>query len=180
MENIKQPPRSESDTLLKLKSGCCTSVSQCEELLSMLSEKDYQADTEASSSIGGHVRHIVDRFQSFFQGLPIQQIDYDERARDKTIETSLESASFALASVQRRLESLMPHQIQHQNLVVCETVHQQGFTVQVSSTAERELMSLITHSIHHLAIIALLAKALGYKVDQSFGKAPSTVIFESL
>ena len=166
------------DGVLKLKAGCHHSLSQCKELLDRITEEDYNACSDHSSSIGGHFRHILDRFQSFFNGLSARRIDYDARARDKAIEVSLASAKFALTLAQRQLDTLSMAQMLAEPLLVSETVHYQGFTVQVSSTAERELMSLVTHSIHHLAIIALLAKGMGYSVDAGFGKAPSTILFE--
>ena len=121
----------------------------------------------------------MDRFQSFFHGLPLNHIDYDDRERDKSIEGSLAGAKVALTSVLQRLNALTSSEVQSLALTVSETVNDQGVTVRVSSTAQRELMGLVTHSIHHLAIIALIAKGLGYTVDQRFGKAPSTLVFES-
>ncbi len=181
MKNLNQmaPNDSYLDEVRKLKSGCQFSLSQCQELLNCLSESDYQASDSHSSSIGGHVRHILDRFQSFFQGLPKQHIDYDRRGRDKSVENSLESARFALASALSQLDGLELNQVRSSQLIIAETVHQQGLTAQVSSTAERELMSLVTHSTHHLAIIALLARALGRSVAPDIGKAPSTVVYET-
>lgn len=180
MKSLNQAVCKEHDAgavrLLKL--GCCFSLTQCEELLNRLDNAGYTASMDHSSSIGRHMRHILERFQSFFQGLPKQHIDYDARKRDSAIELSLESANVALASVLRRLDWLAVSTDQFQTLTVSETVHHQGFAVRVQSTVEREMMSLVTHSVHHLAIIALLAKGIGHNVDQSFGKAPSTVLFE--
>jgi hypothetical protein len=81
--------------------------------------------------------------------------------------------------VQRHIDALTSSEIQDQQLMVSETVHHRGFLVRVASTAERELMGLVSHSIHHLAIIPLLAEALGHSVDQNFGKAPSTFVFKN-
>ncbi len=181
MENLNKSSSYETDidTVKQLKSGCWQSLSQCEELLERLNESEYRACSKHSASIGGHVRHILDRFQSFFHGLPIEHIDYDARERDKSIEINLAGAKFALASVQRQLDALTHSEIESLTLTVSETVNNQGVVVQVPSTAQRELMGLVTHSIHHLAIIALIAKGLGHIVDQRFGKAPSTLVFES-
>ena len=40
-------------------------------------------------------------------------------------------------------------------------------------------MGLITHTTHHLAIMGMIARDLGYHLDDDFGKAPSTIVFES-
>ena len=50
--------------------------------------------------------------------------------------------------------------------------------VEINSTLERELMGLVAHSIHHLAIIALLAKSFDHQMCSDFGKAPSAIVYE--
>ncbi len=50
--------------------------------------------------------------------------------------------------------------------------------ISVESTVDRELMGLVSHSIHHLAIIVLIAKSHGCNIDGDLGKAPSTIMFE--
>jgi len=39
-------------------------------------------------------------------------------------------------------------------------------------------MGLVAHSIHHLAIIALLAKSFDHQMCSDFGKAPSAIVYE--
>ena len=39
-------------------------------------------------------------------------------------------------------------------------------------------MGLITHSIHHLAIIAMIARSASFSVPPNLGKAPSTIAAE--
>lgn len=162
----------------QLLNGCLHCMDQCEELIDKLSASDYASCSEGASSIGGHIRHILERFHSFFNGLPEESINYDARKRDKAIETNLDSAHFAIASVSRRLQELELDRIHGKTITVRETVYHHGESVEITSTIERELMGLVTHSIHHLAIISLLAKHFGHQMDQSFGKAPSTIVFE--
>ncbi len=105
-------------------------------------------------------------------------MDYDARARDKSIETNLAAAQFAVVSVSRRIEGQELLTSLNKSIRVREAVYLRGASVEVDSSVERELMGLISHSIHHLAIIALVAKSFGYQLDQDFGKAPSTILFE--
>ena len=128
--------------------------------------------------MGAHIRHILDRFLCFLAGLPEASIDYDARKRDKSIENNLDAATFALASVARRIESLDMLNTLGTSISVRESVHHLGPSVAMPSTVGRELMGLVTHSIHHLAIIALIVKSYGYEIDSDFGKAPSTIRYE--
>jgi hypothetical protein len=159
-------------------SGCINCIAQCDQLLNVISQQDYIASTQGGASIGVHIRHLLDRFHSFFAGLPKAAIDYDERKRDKEIENNPDAAAFALASVLRRIEQLHRQSFADQQITVKEAVLCSSPGLETSSTVEREMLGLITHSIHHLAIIALLAKPFGYHVDSNFGKSPSNIAFE--
>lgn len=174
----------------QLVKGCRYCLTQCELLLKIVSAEDF-ALANNDASIGTHVRHVLDRFQCFFNGLATGHIDYDARKRDPAIATSLDAAAFALASIARRVEALASdtgnnsvdissadNNCAGNGLSVQESVHLPGPAVIVGSTVERELMGLITHTTHHLAIIAMLVKQMGYVVDKDFGKAPATIRYE--
>jgi len=164
-----------ADQLLK---GCLHCIQQCEDLVNSLGTDDYANSYEGSSSMGSHVRHILDRFQSLFVGLPDLSVDYHARKRDKAIESSADSARFAIALVFWRIRELDLVKLSGQSISVRETVYHRGGPIEISSTLERELMGLITHSIHYLAIISMLAKQCGHPMGSSFGKAPSTLVCE--
>jgi uncharacterized damage-inducible protein DinB len=158
--------------------GCINCIEQCDQILSIISQENFADDSKGSSSIGAHIRHVLDRFHCFFAGLATASIDYDARKRDREIEQNLEAATFALASVARSIEQLGLAPLGNELICVRESVLPSSPAVEISSTVERELMGLITHSIHHLAIIALLAKSFGHQMDSDFGKAPSTIVYE--
>lgn len=158
--------------------GCINCIKQCDQILSIVSQENYIDGSTSSSSIGAHIRHILDRFHCFLGGLADASIDYDARKRDPQIEQNLEAATFALTSVARRIEQLRGSPCGNALICVQESVLPSSPAVEISSTVERELMGLITHSIHHLAIIALLAKSFGHRMDSDFGKAPSTIAYE--
>lgn len=166
-----------SDTCSQLILGCSYCIDQCQQLLELISAEDY-VFAAGDSSIGAHVRHVLDRFQCFFIGLNEDTINYDARKRDPEIENNLSAAEFSVSSVARRIQALGEADFQDKIVSVQETVHHQGSSVAISSTMERELMGLIAHSIHHLAIIALIAKAMGYSPGADFGKAPSAIVYE--
>ncbi len=161
----------------QLRQGCQLCLQQCAQLLDHLSCEDYSRQA-GTSSIGAHVRHILERFQSFLAGLQNRAVNYDARKRDRSLEQNPEAAAFALGSVSRRIEELLQQEPDSLQLTITESVHPQLAPVTADSSIERELVSLISHSTHHLAIIAMLARPLGYELSEDFGKAPSTVVHE--
>lgn len=162
--------------LEKLKRGALHCIGQCQQLLEQLTDSSYCESRTGVSSIGAHMRHVLDRFHCFFNGLSEKAVDYDARKRDQSIETNLESACFAVASIERRLLDL---ELQAQTpLIVKETVHHLSPQVLIESSVAREMMGLITHTTHHLAIIGMIARDQGYQLDGDFGKAPSTLVYE--
>lgn len=167
----------DKDELLLVK-GCLHCIGQCDQLLKLVSQDVYTTASSGNSSIGAHTRHILDRFHCFFAGLQDGRVDYDDRKRDKSIENNLEAATFALASVARRVENLEPGNFGEDEILVRESVFHEGPPISITSTIDRELMGLITHTTHHLAIIAIIAKSFGYQMEGDFGKAASTIVFE--
>ncbi|MCH8263976.1 MAG: hypothetical protein IIC10_01155 [Proteobacteria bacterium] len=168
----------QSTDATQLLEGCVRSIEQCGQLLQLISAEAYVDSSRGTSSVGAHIRHILDRFHCFLAGMPAGSIDYDARKRDKSIENNLDVATFALVSVSRRIETMAALDDLGTAITVRESVHHQGPAVTMPSTVGRELMGLVTHSIHHLAIIALIVKSYGYEMDSDFGKAASTILYE--
>jgi hypothetical protein len=158
--------------------GCTNCIAQCDQILSIISQDNFTDDSKGSSSISAHVRHILDRFHCFFAGLACASIDCDARKRDPKIEQNVEAATFVLESVARRIEQLWQLPFCNELIGVKEFVLPSGPEVEITSTLERELVGLITRSIHHLAITALLVKSFGHQLGSDFGKAPSTIVYE--
>lgn len=164
---------------LCLVKGCSYCLQQCDDLLDQLTPEDFtRADTDVSS-IGAHIRHILERFQSVTAGLPDGLIDYDARKRELNLEQNLEAAAFTLTSIRRRFEEFATDPSANHHIAVRESVHPELAPAVAQSTVARELMGLISHTTHHLAIIGLLARPLGYRLPAHFGKAASTRIFEA-
>ena len=159
---------------VRLIDGCMTCVNQCNELLRGMPEEVFASSGDGASSIGAHVRHIVDRYQCFFNGLDSGCIDYDDRKRGTAAETDVNVAVHSLAGTRGRLDRFDADAYAAE-ISVRELVHYHGEPATTASTLERELMGLITHSIHHLAIIAMIARSCSFPVQKNLGKAPSTI-----
>ena len=162
---------------MRLIDGCIDCVDRCDELLDGMPGEVFASRGDGNSSIGAHVRHIVDRYQCFFNGLGAGRIDYDDRKRGTSVETDVHVAAAALTETRGRFEVLDLDAFGAE-IPVRELVHYNGEPTVAASTLDRELMGLITHSIHHLAIIAMIARASGFPVPPNLGKAPSTIAAE--
>jgi hypothetical protein len=45
----------------------------------------------------------------------------------------------------------------------------------VMSSASRELQELSSHTVHHLALVGMIARTLGVEADPNLGVSPSTI-----
>jgi uncharacterized damage-inducible protein DinB len=122
-------------------------------------------------TIGAQLRHCLDAWQCFFKGLTYGRIDYDQRERNPKIETSREEAIACLNTTTHRLSSLVPDE----NQLVLECRHDSS--VWALSSLERELQFLLSHTIHHFALIAVMLRAHGIAPPAELGVAPSTLTF---
>ena len=118
--------------------------------------------------IGSQVRHVIECYECFLNGLPFRRIDYDSRTRNTTVENSRLVALRALRSVDRRLSL-------NSELEDALSVTVRDDEAEMPSTAGRELGSLMNHTIHHMALIAIAITAFGIPLDPSFGVAPATL-----
>lgn len=149
----------------------------------------YALNNEAleSGSIGGHVRHIIDHYLSTFTRADI--IDYDARARDQAVEQNSAFAADAIYTLIDVLHTEVTKGTSSQGQAMAATTDKL-VQVRVStnvgepacvvgSTLARELCFLHSHTTHHMAIIRLLALHNGVQLPSNFGKASSTLKFES-
>ena len=126
------------------------------------------------SSIGGHVRHCLEHYGSFFDGLDGGVLDYDQRARDRRLQVEVDAACSALrataAALARRLTFA---RLDRQVRVLAEGDESDGDVT--ASSIGRELGFLLSHTIHHCALIAVMMRLRGLATPPGFGVAPSTL-----
>ena len=142
-----------------------------------------------AASIGAHVRHVLDHYRLFLDGLPDGEVDYDARERDTDVERS---AGAAAAEARRLCAALAALGALAAGAGAGGAagwagrplrVRQQGDEVPgrcdgCDSHVERELLFLLSHAVHHQALIAVLARVQGLDVPELFGVAPSTASWQ--
>ena len=132
--------------------------------------------TYAESRTGAHLRHILDFYQCFLNGLESSHIDYDARRRDASIERSRETAAMAIRSIVYALETRSDVRQERIVWVRMEDVEGSGVPETfIESSLSRELQALSSHTVHHFALIAVTLRAHGVQMDLDFGMAPSTL-----
>jgi hypothetical protein len=125
---------------------------------------------------GAHLRHILEFYRCFLEGLACSHIDYDARRRDDTIEYSRDAASAAIRAILRVFETSRDLYQERIIWVRMEDADRnavlEGF---MESSISRELQVLSSHTVHHFALIAIILRMHGVEVDSEFGMAPSTL-----
>jgi hypothetical protein len=152
-------------------------LDQGTELLRNLPADAYVARVPVAfnGSIGGHYRHCLDHFVSLLRGLDSEMVDYDDRERDRRVETDLEFALSLNSEVTARLRRLPISALDAPVNARCEVSYVHGNSPVTASSFGREMVYAIAHAIHHFALIAVMARLLGIRLPDKFGIAPSTV-----
>jgi uncharacterized damage-inducible protein DinB len=131
----------------------------------------------AAGGIGPHLRHVIEHYESLIHGLPSGRIDYDMRKRDPEVEKSRTAAIKKLEAIRGFLFEF-PTEMELQLATKFEShgseLHDDIWT---SSTLGRELISVLSHTVHHFAIISMLARYHGVVPPDGFGIAPATLRF---
>ena len=151
-------------------------------LLDAVSDKAF-ATTPAGMEphrVSGHLRHIIEFYECFLDGLVCSHVDYDSRQRDMTIEHSREAAIARIRSLIVRLETSPVVMGDSILFVRAEDADSLGLRdPYLMSSVARELMTLSSHTIHHFALIATTLRGHGVVMDTNFGVAPSTLAHQA-
>lgn len=126
-----------------------------------------------SGSVGAHVRHTIDHVVALVDRRSGVAVDYDSRRRGTTIEVDRSAALDELERMARGLNGLSDADLLA-SIDLSSVVDVEGHRVAVRSTLGRELVFVMSHTIHHQAIIALLLASAGQTTPSRFGCAPST------
>jgi len=147
-------------------------------LLHVLDDSTYSctAPTVAPHRAGAHLRHVIEFYECFLEGLSSLHIDYDARHRDESVARSRAVAIERLETICDRLETTPA--LQCDMLIWIRVEDADAFGLQdpyVTSSIGRELLTLSSHTIHHFALIAVTLRALGLSVPAELGVAPATL-----
>ncbi|WP_228151247.1 DinB family protein [Tamilnaduibacter salinus] len=151
-------------------------IGQLIELLTHLPNNLYRQSfgQRGRHAIGKHVRHIIDHYSALLSATASPQglLDYENRDRDQSLETDCRAGANQLSAI---LHSLRRRFVEHHSaeLAMLHTSDEQGQVI--ATSVDRELVFLASHTIHHMAIIGMLAEQAGVEISDEFGVHPSTL-----
>lgn len=169
LASIRPPARAAHPAL----AGCLDACRRLDAVAALLHD---DARAELIALAGPHLRHALEHVTCLADGAARGRVDYSARLRDEALERSPLAFRRALARAVRSLSALGSRD-PSSPLVVTDLVAP-GCRESAGSTVARELAFVASHSIHHLATIALLLKAHGVELPRAVVLAFSTAEHE--
>jgi len=153
-----------------------TVLSQGIELLGNTPPAIYTTDNAETfrSSCGAHFRHLIQHYQAFFSGVETGLVDYDQRDRTVDLESDRDAAVHALEELR---SAFATQPLRELPIRILQNYDPQKPRRPVLSGTTRELTFLVSHSIHHYALIGVILRLNRIVVPQHFGFAPSTIFY---
>jgi uncharacterized damage-inducible protein DinB len=150
-------------------------LDELESLLTEVAPDAYCARfaSEVSGSIGEHVRHCLDHISALLAADSSTALSYDRRQRGTAVETDPAEAVRQILRLKRGLEAWSTRSLD-ETIRVTSMISSSGGAVTGRSTLARELAFVVSHTIHHQAIIGVLLAIHGHAVPDRFGHSPST------
>lgn len=159
-----------------MKKQCIKNLEEIRSVISDLNNEQYAQKIEilSGSSIGQHVRHILEFYFCLIQGVKGGVVNYDLRERDLTLESEVKAGLTAIEYLQAQIEAFdLAQTLKLEG--DCGVSQSEAYSI--PSNLHRELCYNLEHSIHHQAIIKIGLKSIliNPELIESFGVAPSTM-----
>jgi hypothetical protein len=150
---------------------------QMRTMIARLDDVDYAmpAPGRTRGGIGGHVRHCLDHVSALLAATRTGLCAYDRRQRGTDVETSRSAAIDATTDAIIGLLQLDTATLESDVFVETQLDPAGGMVITRSSVC-REVAFLVSHTIHHNAIVAQMLDARGIEVMPRFGFAPATPV----
>lgn len=145
-----------------------------QKVITQLSAEDFciPIDNLSGATIGEHSRHIIELFQSVVYAYEDFELDYDNRKRDKQIETN---KKYALQTIENILSEI---EKPNKSLLLKHKISEE--TTYIETNYFREMLYNLEHCIHHQALIKVAILQIQYiNLDANFGVAPSTIAYRN-
>jgi len=143
-------------------------------LLNSIDDVQYRDNSTAPyySSIGVHVRHVLDVFDCILRGLESGMIDLSDRKRNEMAETHVGMGLDYFKEIKTRLLELENEDLDQ----VVKVRDDLGLgMVTANYTLAAALIQAHSHAIHHFASIGYIISQLGISLpDGDFGYNPTT------
>jgi len=123
------------------------------------------------SSIGQHVRHILEIYETLLTGYHSGKFSFENRKRDLALEENVRE-------MQRMVGRIAAEIHKEDKVLICVLHDHSNKEQKLSTTYFRELLYCFEHGIHHQALIKVALKEFEWEnIPENFGVAPSTLKF---
>ncbi|NER15521.1 hypothetical protein GWK08_18850 [Leptobacterium flavescens] len=147
--------------------------------LGQLSDEQFSRPLEvlSQSTLGMHVRHILEFYTCLINAVDKKEVDYDSRVRDTSLEVSTDNCLNEINRISGFLEDVDGDVEMKLKVNYALNPDEDCETMTINTSLYRELQYNIEHAVHHLAIIKIGIKALedSFNLDDNFGIAASTI-----
>ena len=152
---------------MPLKQPILNLLEQLQSVTVRLSDQQYTMPSLLlyNSTIGQHMRHIIEFFLELNKGYDTGIINYDKRNRDYRIESDRHFAIYQLHDISKLLDK------PDKTLLLAAEFDQM---VTINTNYYRELLYNLEHIVHHMALMRV---AITIPLPESFGVASSTLKF---
>ncbi|WP_293264982.1 DinB family protein [Neptunomonas sp.] len=152
---------------------------QLNDFIESINDSVYQDNSSNlfESSIGQHLRHILDIYHALIRNMEDDVVDYDIRLRGSLVETNRHSALCTLNDIRAWLVALSPETINRHVKIKTEIAISEQHSSLLETSFGRELFFASNHTIHHLALMVTIAKVQGYSIGNHYGVAPATATY---
>jgi hypothetical protein len=152
-----------------------TLLYQMRQTIERMDDATYTAPApgRAAGGVGGHVRHCLDHVSALLSATRSGVCEYDRRRRGTDVETSRSAACTRIADLTSALLCLDALLLDEPVLVESQ-LEPGGAMMLTRSSVCRELAFVVSHTIHHNAILGQILQAHGLPVERRYGVAPST------
>jgi uncharacterized damage-inducible protein DinB len=148
-------------------------LKQLEKMVSELSDQQFSTPVAllGQSTIGQHMRHILEFYIELGNGYHTGLIDYDGRKRNHDLQTI---RSLAIAKIEEIRGIINFDNKDLQILTICDFEDQER--QQLPTNYFRELMYNLEHTVHHMALIRVAVCLITeISLPEDFGVAASTI-----
>ena len=161
-----------------IKETIATNLQQLKDVLIHISDTQFTRKLAvlSYSTLGMHIRHIIEFYQCLMEARQTKTVDYDARKRDIELETQPQKCIAAVNSI---LDTVQKDDRDFSmKLKANYALGKEGMCITLHTTFHRELLYNIEHTVHHMAIIKIGLKDLeedNIHIDENFGVAVSTI-----
>ena len=140
-------------------------------LVTPLTDAQYQrVQAPMESSIGAHIRHILECYEQFAKHREAATLSYDRRDRCPELESK---PQVALECIDRLCKDLVT--LQDDGALELHHITINSDELASRSSIARELAHLIDHTTHHLAMVSVAGKLAQMQLPPELGYSVATL-----